>query len=145
MTGNLFSGIFFTSYCHFNFFTSLFVLSGYRPSSALDIVLLVLEHPSIFLAAAICTVSSCFTNFAFPSYTTPAYPHFGTIILMKVHISILVSRCESVEIASILPTCDLPFPITFATVYPKSSPLRSLRQGTYTGLRSLVHLLPACI
>ena len=36
-------------------------------------LLVVLEHPSIFFAAVICTVSSCFTNFAFPSNTSPAY------------------------------------------------------------------------
>ena len=48
MTCNLFSGIFFTLSCHFNFLASLFVLSGYIPSSALNTVLLVvLEHPSI--------------------------------------------------------------------------------------------------
>ena len=48
MACNLFSGILFTLSCHFNFLTSLFVLSGYIPSSALNTVLLVvLEHPSI--------------------------------------------------------------------------------------------------
>ena len=47
----------------FKFLTSLFVSSGHIPSSALNVALLVvLEHPSIFLAAAICTVSSCFTD-----------------------------------------------------------------------------------
>ena len=126
------------------FLTSLFVLSGYMPSSTLNTVLLVaLEHPSIFLAALICTVSSCFTNFAFPFYTSPAYTNFGTIILTTMHILILVSRCESVRMASILPTCGLLFPITVLSpcVHPKSSPLRSLRQGTYTGLRSVGNLL----
>ena len=77
---HLFSGVFFTLYFHFNFLTSLFVLSGYIPSSAPNTVLLViLEHPSIFLAAVICTVSSCFTNFACPSYTSPACSNFGTV------------------------------------------------------------------
>ena len=92
---------------------SLFVLSGYIPSSSLNTVLrVVLEHPinSTFLAAVVCTVSSCFTNFAFPSHTCPAYSSFGTIAFIKIHILILVSRCESVRIASILPTCVLPFP-----------------------------------
>ena len=49
--------------CHFNFLTSLMVLSGYKPSSSLNTVLLIVhEHPRIFLAAVICTVSSCFTK-----------------------------------------------------------------------------------
>ena len=69
------------------------------PSSGLDTVLLVvLEHPSIFLAAVICAVSSCFTNFAFPSYTSPAYSSFGTITFIGTHILILVQggglRCD---------------------------------------------------
>ena len=47
------------------------VLSGYIPSSALNTVfLVVLEHRSTFLATVICTASSCFTNFAFPSHTS---------------------------------------------------------------------------
>ena len=58
MAGSLFAGIFFTLFCHFNFLTSLFVLSGYIPSSALNtVILVVLEHPSIFLAAVVRTVS----------------------------------------------------------------------------------------
>ena len=115
MTGNLFSGIFFTFYCHFNLLASLFVLSGYIPSSALNtVILVVFEHPSTFLAAVIYTVSSCSTNFAFPSHTTRSYSHFGAITLIIIHILILVPRCGSVRIASILPTCYLPFPITFA-------------------------------
>ena len=74
MAGNIFSGIFFTLYYHCSFPASLFVLSGYNPSSALDTVIpVVLEHPSIFLAAVVCTVSNCFTNFTFPFHTSPAY------------------------------------------------------------------------
>ena len=84
--------------------------SGYIPTSSLNTVLLVvLEHPSIFLAAVICTVFQLFSNFAFPSHTSPAYSSFGTITFIKIHILILLSRCESVRIASTLPTCDLPF------------------------------------
>ena len=97
---------FFTYYSPFNFLTSLFVLSGYIPSSVL---LVVLEHPSICLAAVICAVSSFFTNFVFPSHTSPAYSNFGTITSIRIHYLIPVSRCGSVRIASILPTCDLPF------------------------------------
>ena len=143
MAGNLFSGIFPTSYCHFNFLTSPFVSSGYTPSSALITVsLVVLEHPSIFLAHVTRAVSSCFTNFAFPSHTPPAYSSFGTVTVIEIHILIQVSRCESARIESILPTR---FTLSYyfsLCVHPKSSPLRSLRQSTYTGLRSVGHLLP---
>ena len=87
MAGNLFCGMFLTLYCHFIFLTSLVYFSGYIPSSALHAVLLVvLEHPRTFLAAVICTVSSCFTNFAFPSHTTSAYSSFGTITLIIIYI-----------------------------------------------------------
>ena len=116
MAGTLFFGMFLTFYCHFNFLTSLFVLSGYIPSSALDIVLLVvLEHPSTFLDSVICTDFQLFYQLrAFPSHVSPAYSSFGTITLIRIHILILVSRCESGRIASILPTCALPFPMNFA-------------------------------
>ena len=67
-----------------------------------------------FFSAVICTVSSCFI-FAFPSHTSPAHSSFGTITFSRLHLLILVSRCESIRIASILPTCALPCPITFAT------------------------------
>ena len=81
MAGNLFFGMFrtSTSYCHFNFLMSLFVLSGCIPSSALDTVLLVARgHLKFFLTADICTASNCFTSFAFPSHASPAYCSFGT-------------------------------------------------------------------
>ena len=40
-------GMFLTKYCHFNFLASLFVSSGYNPSSVLSTVLLVvLDNPS---------------------------------------------------------------------------------------------------
>ena len=88
---------------------SRLVLGGYTPNSVVDTVLLdELEHPSTFLAVVVCTVSSCFTNFAFSSRTSPAYSCFGTITFIRKHILILVSRFESVRIASILPTCVLP-------------------------------------
>ena len=68
-----FIGVLLTSDCHFHFLASRFELSGYIPSSDLSTVLLVvLEHPSTSLAAVICTVSSCFNNFAFPTHTSPA-------------------------------------------------------------------------
>ena len=71
-----------TLYCHFPTFSCLcFVLSGYVPSSAFNTVLVVvLWHLGILFAAVVCTVSSCFTKFTFPSHTSPAYPSFGTII-----------------------------------------------------------------
>ena len=61
----------------------------------------------IFLGAVICTVSSCY-QIPLPFHTSPAYSSFGTITFIRIHFFILVSRCESVRIASILP-----FPITF--------------------------------
>ena len=147
MAGNLFSGILHVLYCHFNFLTSLFVLSGYIPNSALNTALfVVLEHPSISLAAVICTVSSCFTNFASPSHTSPAYSNFGTITFIRNHILILVSK--SAGLLGSHPSCLLgiyPFLSLSLCVHPKSNPLRSLRQGTYTGLRTVVHLLPTSI
>ena len=49
IAGNTFSGMFLTLNGCFNFPTSLFVLNGYIPSSALSTVLLVVfEHPSTF-------------------------------------------------------------------------------------------------
>ena len=123
------------------------VLSGYIPSSAINsalntVLLVVLEHPSIFLASAICTASSCLTNFAFPSHISPAYSNFGTITLVRIHLLILVSRCESVRIASCLLVIYPFLLLSLWIVHPKSSPLRPLRQGRYTGLRPVAHLLP---
>ena len=38
----------------------------------------------------------------------------GTFIIsVSLHLLILVSRCEPVRIAPIMPTCALPFPISF--------------------------------
>ena len=135
----------------FNFLTRLFVLSGYIASSALNaVILVVLEHlRSTFLAAAICTVSNCYPNFVFPSHTS-AHSSLGTITLirMPVHLLILhvVSRCESVGIASILSTCVLTLSLLrLLYVHPMSRHLTSLRQGTTAGLRSVFHLLPTCI
>ena len=85
----------------------LFGLSRCIPNSALNTVLLVvLEHPSTFLpVVAICTVSSSFTNFAFRSHTSPAYSSYCTVIFIGIHILILVSRCKSGRIVSIMSTC----------------------------------------
>ena len=83
--------------------------------STILLLLLILYYSSclsilvVFLAAVICSVfscSSCCTNFAFPSHTPPAYSNFGTTTFIRIHLLILVSRCGSVSIASILPTCD---------------------------------------
>ena len=85
------------------------VLSEYIPNYALNIVLLsVFEHPSIFFAAVIGTGSNFFTSFTFPSHTS-AYSSFDTITFIRIHILILVSRCESLRITSILPIYTLPF------------------------------------
>ena len=96
-------------------------LSGHIPSSALNTLLLVvLEHPGAFLAAITCIVSSCFTNIAFPSHTS-AYYNFGTITFTRIHILNPVSRCLRVP---------YPFLVRLRRGHPKSSTLRSLRQGT---------------
>ena len=117
MAGIPFFGMFLALCCHFSFLTSLFVLRGCIHISVLSTVLLVvLEHPSTFLGAVICTVSGCFTNFAFPSHIPPAYSSFDTTTFIRIHVLILVSRCESDRIASILPTCAVPFPVTFCYV-----------------------------
>ena len=85
-------------------------LLGCIPSSALVTVFLVeLDHPNTILAAAIGTVSSYFTDFAFPAHTYLAYSSFGYNRIYQIHFSVLVSRCEPVRIASILPTCTYPF------------------------------------
>ena len=57
-----FFGMLVTLYCHFNFLTSLTVLSGYSSSSALDtaVFLVVLEHPIIFFG---CCRLYCFQLF----------------------------------------------------------------------------------
>ena len=126
---------------------SLCFIWAHIPNSALEYWCITrrtsFEHPSTFFAAAICSAPSCFTSFAFPSYTC-AYSSFGTITFIRIRPLILVSRCESVRIASILPTtCASPFPTYFAMCIPiQSSILRSLRRGTYTGLRSVIHLFP---
>ena len=128
-------------------FSRRLVLSGYILSSALQTVfLVVLEHPSTFLAAVVCTVSKCYTctNFAFPSHIyVYGISGFGSITFIRIRR--LVSRCESVGIASILPTCAYPFLSLLLCVHPKSIILRSLRQGTYARLRSVIHLLPTSI
>ena len=81
----------------------------------LCVLLVLLEYPQgTSLAAVICTVSCCFTNFAFPSLTSPAYSSFGTFtFFIRLHLLILVSRCDSVRIAPVLPKCALPFPSAF--------------------------------
>ena len=98
------------------FIMPLFVLSGYIPSSAPSTLLLaVLEHLGVFfLSAVICAVSNWIANFAFPSYTFPAYSSFGTVKFIVIRLLMLLSRCESINNASISPTCALPFLVTWA-------------------------------
>ena len=69
---------------------------------------------SVLLAVVICTVSSWFNNFGFPSHASPAYSHFGTTTFVGILLLTLVSRCEYVRIASILHTCALSSSIAFA-------------------------------
>ena len=110
--------------------------------------------------------SSCFTNFAFPSHFSPAYSSVGTI---KYHIhpdtsrdpTAVVPRCESVGIASTLPTCfsfTYFFPVDFAMrvsffllillcVYPKSSSLIStmVYAKVYTNDRRVIFYPPLTV
>ena len=82
MAGNLFFGMFLTLYSGVLIFQRSHVSICFKwvhSHSALNAILLVvLEHPSTFLAAIICAVSSCFTNFAFPAHTSPAYSRLDT-------------------------------------------------------------------
>ena len=64
-----------------------------------EVLLVVLEHPITFLAAAVCTASSCVINLASPSHASPACSSFGTITFIRTQILTLLSRCESVRIA----------------------------------------------
>ena len=111
MIGNFFIGMFHILDCHSRCLTSLPVLSGWIPTSVLDAVLpVVLEHPRTFWVAAICTASSCFTNFALPSHYSPAYSTLGSTTLVRIftvdtYYYFLASICGSVRIAFILPTC----------------------------------------
>ena len=104
MAGSLVFGLFLTIYCHLTL-SRLYVSSGHIPNSALNTILLVvLEHLGIFLAAVVCTVASCFLRASTLSHSPGQ------------HLLILGSRCEPVRIASILPTCVLPSPVTFAVL-----------------------------
>ena len=97
MAGNFVFGVFLTSYWHSNSRLYQFHVSGYIPSSAISTVLLVvLEHPSTLLAAAMCTVSGCRTNFAFPSRTfLHVLDVFDTITFIRILILYLVIRLWS--------------------------------------------------
>ena len=62
-------------------FSRLLCLSGYIPISALNIaILVVFENSSTFLAAAICTVSSCF------------WPTSRSLPILVLHVPALVHR-----------------------------------------------------
>ena len=118
----------------------LFDSSGYITRSSLHTVLLVVfQHPSTFFS---CCHPYRFQLFyglgSLPILLLHKYS-CGTTRFIRTHILILVSRCESGRIASILPTCALPFTITFAVCASESSLLRSPRQGMYIGLRSVIH------
>ena len=99
MAGDLFFSRLLTQYCNFNFSTSLCVLSGDIPSSAYitTVLLAVLEHPSIYLAAASCIVCSCSIN-----------------TFISIHRSVFVPKCEFLRTAFILSACVSPFPVTCA-------------------------------
>ena len=114
---------------------SLFVLGGFISSSALNAVLLLiaaLQHPSFFLAAAVCTVSNCFTSSAFPSHTSPEYSinSFGTINIRPE--TCLDRMCQGASLLGWHPSClrvIYALLLLLLYVYPTSSLLISLRQG----------------
>lgn len=116
MVDNLFLDMFLTFHCPSDLLVSVFVFGGYNPNAALKVVLLVVfEHLCTFIAAIICTVFSCYTNFVFPSHSFSAYSSSGTITFIRIYLSILVSTCESLRIMSVLPICALPSPTTLST------------------------------
>ena len=67
-------------FCHLNFVASLFVFCSYTPGSALyTVFLVVLEHPSIILAAVICSESRFFFQLrvTFPCFCCILKPWFN--------------------------------------------------------------------
>ena len=126
-----------TQYCYFNFLTSILFYVGTFP-----VLLLILYYSSYvsILAAAICTVSSCFTDLAFPSHSSPAYPSFGTIILIRKHPLILLSRCGSVRITSILRTCAFYLLQLVSLCASQEHSSIFLRRGTHISLRPVIGL-----
>ena len=133
-------------YCHLNSLASLLVSSRYIPSSAHSPILLELEHSSTYWAGVIrtCTVYTCFTNLVFPSHSTPPYSSLGTTTFNRIHLLtlLIVSRCQSARIASILPkqaftrSCYSCYGAPQEHSFGISTPTYM-----YAGLRSVVHLL----
>ena len=135
-------------------------MAAFPVSSALITVLLVvLELLGFFqLLSSICTVSKCFTSFAFlplPYFSCIyIYTSFGTITFItfiRIHTSVPVSRCESLlgSHPSCLRVLYLPFPITFAVVIGVSQEEQSFEISTprcvywsTIGKSSPPHLLP---
>ena len=122
MAGNLLFSLFLTSYGHFQLSHVLsFCLVHSQFCSEDGVARRTCVSHFFFSAAVICSVSSSFTNFPFPSHTSASSSLGNCHIHQDIYLNprvkvmvILVSRCESVRIASVLPTRVLPFPITFA-------------------------------
>ena len=72
-------------------------VDGKIPSCTLSTVLLVYlkNYCGVFCSSDICTLSTCFTNFASASHSSPAYSCPGTIPFVTIQVVILVSRSES--------------------------------------------------
>lgn len=116
VSGNLY--MFFTLCCHFHYLISLLHVRKYIPSSALKAVsLVVLEHQSISLAAAIWAASSFFISFASPSHTAE-YSTFGMITFIGIFLSKGKSRCE-LRMTSILPVSSLSVFIVLSMCIPR--------------------------
>ena len=129
LTTSLFWHILFSLYTanNFNFLTPL---NLFQVGTFLVLLFFLILHCSSYLLNILVYSSSCCHNLhCFRLFyelrvplpiQSPAYICFNFLVQShlseRVHILILVvvPRCGSVRIASILPTWDLPFPITFA-------------------------------
>ena len=92
------------------------------------VMVLIVYHSSYLIilayvfAGAICSVSSCLRISRSLSILVLHALISGTITFNRMHISNWVVSFGSVSIASILPTCDLPFSIAFCLgVYQRQS------------------------
>ena len=110
-------GMFLTLDYQSNFLMSLFCL-GWIPSQFCSSYILgflvVLERSSIFeLVSSVMFLTVSRISRSLPMLLL----HILALVLstfIRIHLLILLPMCESVRIASILPTCALPFPIIFA-------------------------------
>ena len=156
MAGNLFLARSFLYVAVSTFLLSLFVLSGYSRNSALGtydvpgtilkVLLVVLELIGIFeLLSSVLLFPTVPTKFALASHS-PKYSGAASVLSHQTGtISWSYQYCNDASLSGSHPSClpllVYPFLMLMLCVYPKSSLLRCLRQGTYTGLRSVKSIL----